>query len=129
MQGKRTDRVGHLLQMELSRIVLHKIKDPRLGFVTITKVDVTPDIRSACVLYSVMGDEEAKKNTQLVLEKSAGFLQREIGSILNLRNTPKLIFKRDDAYDHRVEIDAILDSIKKDDAEDSEEGSVEKDID
>lgn len=117
MQGKRTDRVGHLIQMELGRLILHKVKDPRLGFVTVTKVDVSPDIRSACVLYSVMGSDEEKKNTQIALEKCAGFLQRELGSVLNLRNTPRLIFQRDDAYDHRMQIDAILDTIKKDSAE------------
>jgi len=119
MQGKRIDRVGHLLQMELGRLILQKVKDPRLGFVTITKVDVTPDIRSACVLYSVMGSDEEKADTQIALDKAKGFLQKEIGAVLNLRNVPRLIFTRDDAYDHRQEIDAILKTIKEDDTSES----------
>jgi len=71
MQGKRTDRVGHLIQMELSQIVLHKLKDPRLGFVTITHVDVAPDLKSARVFYSVLGDEKVKASSQAALDRSA----------------------------------------------------------
>ena len=112
MQGKRTDRVGHLMQMELSQLVLHKIKDPRLGFVTITHVDVAPDLRSACVFFSVLGTAEAKKNSQIALERSAGFLQREVASAIKLRNTPKLIFKLDESLEKGMEIDGILRQIK-----------------
>lgn len=108
MQGKRTDRVGHLMQMELSQMILMKVKDPRLGFVTVTHVDVSPDLKSACVFYSVMGTEEAKRNTQMVLEKAAGFLQRELGSILQMRNTPRLIFRLDASIEKGMEIDKIL---------------------
>lgn len=112
MQGKRTDRVGHLMQMELSNLILFRVKDPRLGFVTITSVNVSPDLRSACVYYSVMGDEEAKKNTQIALERSAGFLQREIGAAIKLRNTPKLVFRLDESITKGMEIDKIIRKIK-----------------
>ncbi len=112
MQGKRTDRVGHLMQMELSQLILLKIKDPRLGFVTVTHVDVSPDLKSACVFYSVLGTEEAKRNTQMVLEKSAGFLQREIGGVLKMRNTPRLIFRLDASLEKGLEIDKILKDLK-----------------
>ena len=122
MQGKRTNRVGHLIQMELSNLVLHRVKDPRLGFVTITHVDVTPDLRSACAFYSVLGDEKAKQNTQIALEKAAGFLQREIGSALHLRNTPRLIFKLDESLQKGLEIDRILYDLKKSDPGESDSG-------
>ena len=108
MQGKRTDRVGHLIQMELSQLILHRVKDPRLGFVTVTHVDVTPDLRSACVFYSVLGDAKAQKDSQIALEKAAGFLQKEIGTSLQFRYTPKLIFKRDDSYAKTFEVDQVL---------------------
>lgn len=108
MQGKRTDRVGHLMQMELSQLILFKVKDPRLGFVTVTHVDVSPDLKSACVFYSVLGTEEAKKGTQIALEKAAGFLQREIGAVLKMRNTPRLIFRLDASLEKGIEIDKIL---------------------
>ncbi|HTL46916.1 MAG TPA: 30S ribosome-binding factor RbfA [Verrucomicrobiae bacterium] len=121
MQGKRTDRVAHLMQMELSQLVLTKIKDPRLGFVTITHVDVAPDLRSACVYFSVLGTPEAKKNSQTALERAAGFLQREVSGAIKLRNTPKLVFKLDESLEKGMEIDGILKQIKStDDTEDGE---------
>lgn len=116
MQGKRTDRVGHLIQMELGQLILHRIKDPRLGFVTITHVSVTPDLRSACVFYSSLGDEKARKESQTALEKSSGFLQREIGMALQLRYTPKLKFVYDDSIDRGLEIDRVLRDIHKNDS-------------
>lgn len=117
MRGKRKDRVGHLMQMELSQLILFKIKDPRLGFVTITHVDVTPDLRSACVFFSVMGNQEAKKTSRFVLEKAAGFLQKEIGHNLKLRYTPKLVFRLDESIDRGIEIDEILHEIKTKDGQ------------
>ena len=113
MRGKRIDRVGHLIQMELSQLILHRVKDPRLGFVTLTHVSVTPDLRSARVFYSVLGDENAKKGSQIALEKSAGFLQKEIGTALKLRNTPKLTFSLDDSLDRGMEIDRVLRDIQR----------------
>ena len=115
MQGKRIDRVGHLVQMELGQLILHRIKDPRLGFVTITHVSVTPDLRSAAVFYSALGDEKARQETQTALEKSSGFLQREIGLALQLRYTPKLKFIYDDSLDRGMEIDRVLRDIHKSD--------------
>ena len=108
MQGKRLDRVGHLIQMELSQLILHRVKDPRLGFVTITHVNVAPDLRSACVFYSVLGDEQAKKDSQLALEKAAGFLQKAISTAIEIRYTPKLKFCLDDSLDRGFEIDKVL---------------------
>jgi ribosome-binding factor A len=113
MQGKRTDRVGHLIQMELGQLILHRVKDPRVGFVTITHVSVTPDLRSACVFYSSLGDEKARKGSQTALEKATGFLQREIGTALQLRYTPKLKFMYDDSIDRGLEIDRVLRDIRK----------------
>lgn len=115
MQGKRADRVGHLIQMELSRLLLHRVKNPRLGFVTITHVKVTPDLRSACVFYSAMGDEKSRKNSQAVLEKAVGFLQKEIGASLQLRYTPKLKFCLDDSLDRGLEIDQVLRKLHEED--------------
>ena len=116
MQGKRIDRVGHLIQMELSQLILHRVKDPRLGFVTITHVNVTPDLRSACVFFSVLGDNKARRDSQTALEKATGFLQKEIGSALQLRYTPKLKFMFDDSLDRGMEIDKVLRDIQKDDS-------------
>ena len=101
--------------MELSQLVLTRIKDPRLGFVTITHVDVTPDLRSACVYYSAMGDETHRKNSQTALENAAGFLQREISVTLKLRYTPRLLFKRDATIERSLEIDSVIRKIHQED--------------
>jgi ribosome-binding factor A len=111
MQGKRLNRVGHLIQMELSQLILLRVKDPRLGFVTVTHVDVTADLKNAIVFYSVMGDEKARAASQQALEKASGFLQREIGQILKLRFTPKLLFRFDDSIHQGIEIDRVLKEI------------------
>lgn len=116
MQGKRIDRVGHLIQMELGQLILHRVKDPRLGFVTITHVSVTPDLRSACVFFSALGNEKARRDSQVALEKASGFLQKEIGSALQLRYTPKLKFMFDDSIDRGLEIDKVLRDLHKEDS-------------
>ncbi len=115
MQGKRINRVGHLIQMELGQLILHRVKDPRLGFVTVTHVDVTPDLRSACVFYSVLGNDKQKKDSQIALEKAAGFLQKEIGDALQLRYTPKLTFRLDDSIEQSIEVDKVLHKIQQED--------------
>jgi len=113
MQGKRTHRVGQAIQMELSQLILTKVKDPRLGFVTLTHVDVSPDLKSARVFYTVMGDAKAKGDTQKVLERASGFLQRSVASVLNIKYTPKLLFKYDDSLDQGIEVDRVLRDLKK----------------
>lgn len=116
MQGKRLNRVGHLIQMELGELILHRVKDPRLGFVTVTHVNVTPDLRSACVFYSVLGDDKTKNSSRVALEKATGFLQKEIGSALELRYTPKLRFVLDDSLDRGMEIDRVLRGLEQEQA-------------
>ncbi len=113
MQGRRLDRVNHLIQMELSELILHRVKDPRLGFVTVTQVKVSPDLRNARVFYSVMGGEKEKTGSKTALEHAAGFLQREIGTALQLRYTPKLHFSLDDSLDRGLEIDRLLRKIQQ----------------
>lgn len=117
MQGRRLDRVGSLIQMELSKLLLMRMRDPRLGFVTVTHVDVAADLKTANVFYSVMGDEKAKKDTQIALEKAAGFLQKEIARTLILRFTPKLTFKLDRSLDEGMKIDKIIRDIQKEEGE------------
>lgn len=117
MQGKRIDRVGHLVQMELSRIVLYKMKDPRVGFVTITHVDMTADLKSAYVFYSVLGEEKQKQESRTAFEKAKGFLQKELATSLKLRYTPKLIFREDPSIECGLEIDRVLKNIHHEEEE------------
>lgn len=113
MQGKRIERVGHLIQMELGKILLYKSKDPRFQNVTITHVGVTPDMKSARVFYSVLGDEKVKQETKAALERAAGFLQKEIAEVIEMRYTPKFTFSLDDTVDRMLEIDKVLKTIRQ----------------
>lgn len=106
--GKRTDRIGELVREELGRLVLTRLKDPRLGFVTITSVRMSPDLREALVLYSVIGTDEDRLKTQEALESARGWLQHEIAGCLKLRLTPKLRFKLDHSLEHSLRIESIL---------------------
>lgn len=108
MQGKRTERVSSLLQMELSKLVLERVKDPRLGFITITHVKVTADLKSAVVFFTVLGDKKKKGDSLEVLKRAAGFLQKEIGHILKMRYTPRLQFELDDMVDKSFEIEEVI---------------------
>lgn len=127
MQGKRVDRVGHLVQQEMSRLILERTRDPRIGFVTVTRVKMTPDLKSAVIFVSVMGDEKAKKNSIEGLEHARGFFQHQIGDSLKLRFTPRIQFELDRSIDHGLEIDRILrDVLPPESGEKTEEENPEK---
>ena len=112
MQGKRTERVASLLQMELSKLILERVKDPRIGFVTVMNVKITSDLKSAVVFLSVMGDQKKKDDSLKVLQRAAGFLQHEVAIALKLRFTPKLQFELDDSLDKDFEISQVLRKIE-----------------
>lgn len=99
MQYKRSSRVGDQIKKDVSEIILLSLKDPKLGFITITEVELTDDLRFARVYYTVLGDEKAKAESQQGLERAKGFIQREVGKRIRLRRTPEIIFK----YDHSIE--------------------------
>ncbi len=94
-------------------MILTRIRDPRLGFVTVTHVDMTQDLKSALVFYSVMGDKEKRRDSQAALEHATGFLQKAIGTTLKLRYTPKLSFQFDDSLNQGLEIDRLIQTIQK----------------
>ena len=86
----RANRVGEQMKKELSEIIGRKIKDPRIGFVTVTDVQVTGDLQQATVYISVLGDEKQGENTLLGLAKAKGFIRSEIGQRIRLRKTPEI---------------------------------------
>jgi len=115
MQGKRTERVASLLKMELGSLILEQIKDPRLGFVTVMHVKITPDLKSAVVFVSIMGEKKKKEESLKVLSRAAGFLQHEVGHALQMRYTPKLQFELDDSLDKDFEIGQVIRKIEEKD--------------
>jgi ribosome-binding factor A len=92
---KRATRVADQIRMEVADIIMRKTKDPRVGDVTVTDVEVTNDLRLARVFVTALGDERAQTDALAGLDKAAGFIRSELGRRLQLRYTPELVFQRD----------------------------------
>ncbi|MGD2177257.1 MAG: 30S ribosome-binding factor RbfA [Anaerolineae bacterium] len=110
--GKRYQRrVSELVHIRLSYLLERKSKDPRLAMVTITDVEVSPDVTLAKVYFSVLGGQEARDEAQEGLKSAAGWLRRELGEHLRLRNIPELVFRYDRSVERGERISAILDEL------------------
>jgi ribosome-binding factor A len=111
----RANRVGEQMKKELSEIIGRKIKDPRIGFLTVTDVQLTGDLQQAKVYISVLGDEHQRENTLKGLAKANGFIRSEIGQRIRLRKTPEIIFEFDESIDYGNKIESLIRKIHKDD--------------
>lgn len=111
----RANRVGEQMKKELGEIIGRKIKDPRVGFVTVTDVQVTGDLQQATVFISVLGDEEQRENTLRGLAKAKGFIRSEIGQRIRLRKTPEILFEFDESIDYGNRIESLLHQIQDED--------------
>lgn len=111
MSKKYQRRVGDMIRNHLMTLLKRKASDPRLQMVTITEVVVTSDAARADVHFSVLGGTEAQAEAQQGLESAAGWLRRELGRRLRLRNTPQLIFHYDPSLEHGEHIAGILDEL------------------
>ena len=109
----RIDKITEALRKEISVIVHDDLNDPRLGFVTITKVEVTQDYREAKVYFSVLGSEEDHKKTAEALNSALGFIRREIAHRINLRYTPEILFREDRSSEYSVRIEEVLNEVKE----------------
>lgn len=113
MGQQRIEKIQEFIQQELSKLILNGLKDPRVGFVTVTAVEVTGDLRTAKVYVSLMGSEEQKKASWEGLQNSLGFLRTEVGRRLGIRHTPELSFCRDNSLDNSDHIKKLLTQIQK----------------
>jgi ribosome-binding factor A len=109
MPADRMRRVNEALREVLSARIAGGLKDPRVGFVTVTAVDTSPDLRHARVYVSVLGDEEERAETMEGLESSRGFLQAGIARELRIKHTPALVFAHDEALERGMRISELLD--------------------
>ncbi|MEX0875618.1 MAG: 30S ribosome-binding factor RbfA [Actinomycetota bacterium] len=116
MATRRTQRVGESIREVLGELIQRSVKDPRIGFVTITAVRVTPDLSRADVYYTVLGDELERSSTQAGLESATPFLRSETGRRVRLKTLPELEFHVDDAPIEGRRVDSILDEIHKTEA-------------
>ena len=104
--SSRPQRVGDEIQKELARLVQFEVKDPRLGMVTITGVEVAKDFSFATVWYTVLKGD--RKKSQAALESAAGFLRTQVGRAIKLRVTPQLRFRFDEAPSRGAEMSALI---------------------
>ncbi len=110
-QGSRPDRVANQLRTELAQILARDVHDPSIGFVTLTRVQVSPDIQQARVYYTVLGDEHARRTSAHALDRAVSFLRRQIGARLRFKRVPELKFLYDDSIAGQDRIERILNEI------------------
>ncbi len=108
----RAERVGHMIQQVIAGALARGMRDPRIGFVTVTGVKVAPDLKDATVYYSQLGGEARRQDTQEGLEAAAGWFQHEVAAALKLRHTPRLRFEFDESVEKGDRIERLLKQIK-----------------
>ena len=123
MQFKRKDRVGDQIKKEVSQIIQRELKDPGIGFVTITGVELSPDLKNARIFYSVLGDEQKRQSSDQALQRAVFFIQHEIGRKMRLKYTPKIKFVYDHSLEKGARIEKALEKIR------SSENSLSKEKD
>jgi ribosome-binding factor A len=114
---QRTNRVGEQMKKEISEIIGRKLKDPRVGFVTVTDVDVTGDLQQAKVYITTLGNDEERHNTLKGLEKATGFIRSELGRRIQLRVTPELVFEFDRSVEYGNHIEDLLAKVRVEEKE------------
>ena len=112
MASRRLEKVAQLLKQELGRIIMHRLHDPRVGFITITRVALSPDLRNARVYVSVLGEEAAQRKTLAGLEHARGHIQSELSRHIDLRRLPLLSFHLDRGVKHSFRVSQILSEVQ-----------------
>jgi ribosome-binding factor A len=126
-QGHRPDRVGDQIRQELSELLSRGVvHDPGIGFITLTRVKVTPDLQLARVYYTTMGDPSARRDTAKALERATPFFRRQVGGRLQLRRVPELEFRFDESVAHQDRIEQILRDLHEEEAQRQDAGSTEQ---
>lgn len=111
MQGNRPDRIADQIRAEVANLVTRELQDPGLGFVTVTRVEVTADLQIARVFYTTLGDAPAQKRTGQALERAKPFVRRRVGSRLRLRRVPELQFLFDESIQHQERVEQLIQEI------------------
>ena len=121
MSKVRVEKVQELMKQEISDIIFNELKDPRIGFVTVTSGACTEDLREAKIYVSVMGDEKKARDTLNGLNSSLGFVRREIGKRIRLRFTPEISFALDTSLNYSDHIQRLLNEIHEDQPQEKKE--------
>lgn len=111
--SRRTERVSDLLLETLSELLLREVKDPRIGTVTLTSANLSPDLRQARIGFCTLGgDEAARKKAEKGLASAARFLSGKVGRLLRMRSAPELRFEYDDGFEKADQMDRLLRTIR-----------------
>ena len=108
MEGKRSEKVADLIQREISQMLVKTLKDPRIGFVTITKVVVSEDCRVAKVYFSVVGTLTERERSTKGLNSAKGYVRKELGRRMGLRHTPEIMFQFDPSIEYAIHIGEVI---------------------
>ena len=112
---RRIEQVNNLIRQEISELLQHQVKDPRLGhFITVTEVSTSPDLKYAKIFVSHMGSEEEKQETLSVLTAASGFFRKEMAKHLRLRRIPELSFQWDDSIEKGAHLLELMDKASRD---------------
>jgi len=109
--SKRSEKVAETIHETVSSILSRGLNDPRIGFVTIIAVEMTDDLSLARIFFTVIGDEQAKKESEAGLNSAKGHIRRELGRVLTMRHMPEIVFKYDHSQEYGQRIDSILKEI------------------
>ncbi|MDO9573088.1 MAG: 30S ribosome-binding factor RbfA [Candidatus Omnitrophota bacterium] len=109
----RHERVEEAIKKEVSTIIHDELKDPRIGFLTVIRVELTKDLRSAKIFYSVLGKDEERRKTKLALDSALGFIRSLVARRVNLRIATELMFYEDRSSEYSVRIEEVLNKLKE----------------
>jgi ribosome-binding factor A len=112
-QGSRPERVADQIRAEVATIIARELQDPGIGFITITRVQVSPDLQHARVYYSSLGDAAARKTTAKALQRAESFVRRQIGRRLRLRRSPEVEFTFDESIEHQDRVERLLQELRE----------------
>jgi ribosome-binding factor A len=110
---RRTRQVGDLLREELTDIIRTEVKDPRVGFFTITRVDIGPDLRNATAMVSVLGNDDEREETLAALRSASGYIRRQLKPRLRMRQIPEIAFADDRSMEHAQDIASALKDLER----------------
>ena len=111
-QGSRPKRVADLVRAELGELLARRVNDPGVGFITLTRVQVTPDLQHARVYFTTLGDDDQREQSRQALERATPFLRRQIGQRLTLKRTPRLTFHIDESIGHQERVEQLLEELQ-----------------
>lgn len=114
--GRRQERLADQIRAEVAEIIGGELRDPRIGFATVTRVELSADLQHARVLVSVLGKAEVQEETLAVLSAAAGYVRHELARRLRLRRMPELVFVLDRGAEEGLKIEALLRELKREDS-------------